>query len=130
MSNFYTVIFSNIFLAVALVFASPTAYAKSWKFDCANQATISITPSSGEYPLQAIYKSANGTMKLVGDKDFNRDNEGYLVDIIRLIDPANFNYQVILEYTETVGTTVWVQQVDTQSNQSEDFQCKLVSFQK
>lgn len=69
-------------------------------------------------------------MKLVGDKDFDRDNEGFLIDIIRLVDPANFNYQVVLEYTETVGTTIWVQQVDTQSNQSEDFQCKLVSFQK
>ncbi|QDK47057.1 hypothetical protein DOM22_18765 [Bdellovibrio sp. ZAP7] len=130
MSNFYTVILSNLFLTLSMVFANSAAFAKSWKFECANQSTISITPSSGEYPLQAIYKTANGTMKLVGDKDFDRDNEGYLVDIIRLIDPANFNYQVVLEYTESVGTTVWVEQVDTQTNQSEDFQCKLVSFQK
>ncbi|UYL07244.1 hypothetical protein B9G69_009315 [Bdellovibrio sp. SKB1291214] len=120
---------ASLLITVLMLFAAPTVMAKSWNFDCGNRQ-LDITPNNQTYPLQADYKNASATMKLVGDKDFERDNEGFLVDIFRLIDPTNYNFQVILQYTETIGTKVWAQQIDAQTNQSEDFQCTLKSFKK
>jgi hypothetical protein len=122
---------ASLLLSMMLVFAGSMAFAKSWKFECDGaKRSLAITPSTGEYPLQAIYRTSSASIKLVGDKDFERDYEGFLIDIIRLIDPANFNYQVVIEYTESIGATVWAKQVDTQSGDSEDFQCTLVSFKR
>lgn len=120
---------ASLLITISLLFAAPAVMAKSWNFDCGNRQ-LEITPNNETYPLQAAYKNSGTTMKLVGDKDFERDNEGFLVDIFRLIDPTNFNFQVIIEYTESIGAKVWAQQVDAQSSQSEDFQCTLKSFKK
>jgi hypothetical protein len=120
---------ASLLITVSMLFTAPAVMAKSWNFDCGNRQ-IDITPGDETYPLQAAYNNSGSSMKLVGDKDFERDNEGFLVDIFRLIDPANYNFQVIIEYTETIGTKVWAQQVDGQTNQSEDFQCTLKSFKK
>ncbi len=120
---------ANLLLSMTFMFVGPMALAKSWKFDCPQvKRSLTISPSTGEYPLQALYKTTSDSKKLVGDKDFERDHEGFLVDIIRLIDPQNFNYQVVVQYTESIGNTVWAQQADTQSGESEDFQCTLTAF--
>lgn len=123
----------NLLLAITLVLSGPFALAKSWKFDCGVQdgvqTTLAITPNHGEYPLQGIFKSVT-TAKYIGDIDVERDEQGNMVNIFRLLDPTNFNSQLVAEYTERVGDSVWAQIVDTNTGDSKSYKCTLSHLEK
>ncbi|WP_413558983.1 hypothetical protein [Bdellovibrio sp. HCB209] len=125
---------TNLLFALVFLLAHSLAFANSWKFNCSVEGdkdrSVVISPSNDEYPLEALFKYKGSVTKLVGDKDVERDEEGNMVEIIRLVDPANYNKQLILQYTESVGHKVWAEKIDLQSEESESFQCNLESFDK